>query len=154
MRQVPGPRGRQGRLHPLHALPALMLPSMPVGRRWMMAAFRLGRSLTVRQLRGLGFRPGLASPRHATLTGTLRILDPKAMARTFGRLTAGGGTAADARHIAGDGKTLRGNRDAEGRAEHVLSAFCATLERIVDHESPRGNGMEIPDARGSSGSPT
>jgi len=84
MRQVPDPRGRQGRLHPLHALPAPMLPSMPVGRRGMMAAFRPGRSPTARQLRGLGFRPGLASPCHATLTGTLRILDPEATAGSCG----------------------------------------------------------------------
>jgi len=144
LQEVPDPRGRQGLLHPLHALLALMLLSMLCGRRGMMAAFRLGRGLTPRQLRRLGFRPGLASPCHATLTETLRSLDPDAMSRAFARLTAD--AAGDARHIAIDGKTLRGSGDAEGRAEHVLSAFCGAVEQTAGHTSSRGKGMEIPDA--------
>jgi hypothetical protein len=41
---------------------------------------------------------------------------------------------------------LRGCEDANGRAEHVLSAFCSALEQSVGHVSSRGKGMEIPDA--------
>jgi len=151
LQEVPDPRGRQGLLHPLRALPALMLLSMLRGRRGMMAAFRLGRSPTPRQLRRLGFRPGLASPRHATPTGTLRNLDPDAMARTFARPTAD--AAGDARHIAIDGKTPRGSGDAHGRAEHVLSAFRATVEQTAGHASSRVSGMEIPDSLWLAGGP-
>lgn len=32
-----------------------------------------------------------------------------------------------------DGKILRGSKDAAGRAEHMLSAFCATLEQSLGH---------------------
>ena len=53
---------------------------------------------------------------------------------------------ADCNHIAIDGKTLRGSKDNEGKAEHVLSAFCAYLEQSVGHTSSRGKGMQIPDA--------
>ena len=129
LRQVPDPRGKQGLKHPLHALLGLMLLSMLSGRKGMLAAFHLGRGLTARQLRRLGFRPGLASPCHATLTETLRILDPTAMAQAFGQLTAETGARADTdtNNLSLDGKTLRGSKDADGKAEHVLSAFCVAL---------------------------
>ena len=127
-----------------------MLVSMLSGRQGMAAAFRLGRSLTPRQLTRLGFRPDRALPCHATVTETLRILDPDAMVAVFSTVTASrtGGAAADLdpRQIAIDGKTLRGSKDAEGRAEHVLSAFCVLLEQSLGHASSRGKGLEIPDA--------
>ncbi|WP_419737770.1 ISAs1 family transposase [Ruegeria sp.] len=146
LRQIPDPRGKKGRQHPLEALVGLMLLSMLSGRKGMMAAFRLGRTLTPRQLMRLGFRRGRASPCHATLTETLRILDPATLAQAFGRLTAPAQDDEAHHQIAIDGKTLRGSKDAAGKAEHVLSGFCATLEQSVGHTSSRGKGMEIPDA--------
>lgn len=50
------------------------------------------------------------------------------------------------RHIAIDGKTLREGKDMDGCAEHVLSAFCRSLQTILSHEVSRGKGLEIPDA--------
>ena len=134
--------------NPLHALMGLMLLSMLSSRKGMMATFRLGRGLTARQLRRLGFRPGHASPCHATLTETLRVLEPTAMAQAFGQLTAETGAPADTdiNYLSLDGKTLRGSKDADGKAEHVLSAFCVTLDQSVGPVSSRGKGMEIPDA--------
>jgi len=127
LRKVPDPRGRKGRQHPLEALLGLILLSMLSGRQGMAAAFRLGRSLTRRQLARLGFRPERRSPCHATLTETLRMLDPDAMAALFSTViappTGGSGADTDPHQVAIDGKTLRGSKDAEGRAEHVLSAF-------------------------------
>ena len=135
-RQVPDPRGKQGLEHPLHALPGLMLLSMLSGRKGMMAAGQQGRGLTARQLRRpgfrrLGFRPGHASPCHATLTEILRVLDPTAMAQAFGQLTAETGAQADTdtNHLSLDGKTLCGRKDADGKAEHVLSAFKSDPHR-------------------------
>ena len=80
LRQVPDPRGKQGLQHPLEALLGLILLSMLSGRKGMRAAFRLGRSLSRRQLNLLGFRRNVSSPCHATFTETLRILDPDALA--------------------------------------------------------------------------
>ncbi|MEJ2327167.1 MAG: ISAs1 family transposase [Chromatiaceae bacterium] len=150
LREIPDSRGKKGRLHRLEAILGLILLSMLTGRKGMMAAFRLGRSLSRSQLNRLGFRRDRQSPCHATLTETLRGIDPEAMARAFSRLTAKG-RADDAmteaqRQIAIDGKTLRGSKDGEARAEHVLSAFCAALEQSVGHTSSRGKGREIPDA--------
>ena len=50
------------------------------------------------------------------------------------------------RQLSIDGKTLRGSKDADGNAEHVLSAFCTALGQSVGHRSSRGKGFEIPDA--------
>ena len=70
------------------------------------------------------------------------------MAQAFGPLTAKTGAPADTdiNHLSLDGKTLRGSKDADGKAEHVLSAFCVALDQSVGHVSSRGKGMEIPDA--------
>src|SRR5690554_5865493 len=77
-------------------------------------------------------------------------LDPDAMERAFSQIVFARsddqGNVMSPRHIAIDGKTLRGSKDSNGRAEHVLSAFCAALEQSVRHVSSRGKGMEIPDA--------
>lgn len=150
LRQIPDPRGRKGRLHHLEAIIGLMLLSMLSGRRGMLAAHRLGRSLPRRELNRLGFRIDRASPCHATLTETLRILDPDAMERAFSQISIvksdGQEDAESPCQISIDGKTLRGSKDSNGRAEHVLSAFCSALEQSVGHVSSRGRGMEIPDA--------
>lgn len=150
LREIPDSRGKKGRQHSLEAILGLILLSMLMGRTGMMAAYRLGRSLSRAQLNRLGFRRDRQSPCHATLTETLRGIDPDAMARVFARLTAEGqmeGAEVETlAHIAIDGKTLRGSKDGEARAEHVLSAFCAALEQSVGHASSRGKGREIPDA--------
>ncbi len=70
------------------------------------------------------------------------------MAQAFGQLTAKTGARADTdiNHLFPDGKTLRGSKDADGKAEHVLSAFCVALDQSVGPVSSRGKGRGIPDA--------
>lgn len=150
LHQVPDPRGKQGRQHPLAALLGLILLSMLSGRQGMQSAFRLGRKLSRKQLTSLGFRRDRASPCHATLTEMLRILDPNALAKAFSQFTTeqqySDVDETMPRHLSIDGKTLRGSKDADGKAEHVLSAFSAALGQSVGHSSSRGKGFEIPDA--------
>ena len=52
----------------------------------------------------------------------------------------------NASHIDIDGKTMRASKDSEGKAEHVLSAFCSSLQTVLGHEDSRSKGLEIPDA--------
>jgi hypothetical protein len=51
-----------------------------------------------------------------------------------------------AQHIAIDSKPMRASKDTNGRAEHVLSAFCEHLQTVLGHEASRGKGREISDA--------
>ena len=80
----------------------------------------------------------------------MRILDPDALAEAFSQFTIDQeeyeGNEAIRRQLSIDGKTLRGSKDVDGKAEHVLSAFCAALGQSLGHSSSRGKGMEIPDA--------
>jgi len=78
-------------------------------------------------------------PCHATLTETLH-----ALAAALGCLYLE--TNGEARHIAIDGKTMRASKDGDGKAEHVLSAFCCDLQTMLQQEASRGKGLEIPDA--------
>ncbi len=107
------------------------------------AAFLLGRGMSARQRNGLGFMNG-TTPCHATLTETMRAIDARALADILGALDLAEGN--DARHIAIDGKTMRASKDREGKAVHILSAFCGGLQKVLGHAASRGKGMEIPDA--------
>ena len=143
LQQVPDPRGKQGQDYKLWSILGLIILSLLCGRRGMKAAFVLGRSLSRRQKAALGFVRG-TSPCHATLTETRRVIDAQVLADVLGTLFLE--KDASARHIAIDGKTMRASKDREGKAEHVLSAFCCDLQTIVGHEASRGKGLEIPDA--------
>ena len=143
LQRIPDPRGKQGQDYRLWSMLGLIVVSMLCGRRGMKAAFLLGRSLNRRQRGELGF-PRDRTPCHATLTETLRILDPHALAEVLGSLYLE--TNGEARHIAIDGKTMRASKDGDGKAEHVLSAFCGGLQTMLQQEASRGKGFEIPDA--------
>lgn len=143
LEQIPDPRGKQGQDYRLSSILSLIVVSLLCGRRGMKAAFLLGRSLTRRQRADLGFPHG-RTPCHATLTETLRMLDPHALADVLGAPCVE--TNGKARHIAIDGKTMRASKNGEGKAEHVLSAFCGELQTMFQNEASRGKGFEIPDA--------
>lgn len=141
--KVPDPRGRQGRDYPLWSILALIVVSLLNGRKGMKAAFELGRSLNARQRAMLGF--GKNTPCHATLTETLRVIDPDALAQVLGSLGKHEGDSTSG-HIAIDGKTIRASKDKDGRALHVVSAFCGKLQITLQHAASHGKGLEIPDA--------
>ena len=143
LREVPDPRGKQGRDYRLWSILGLILVSILCGRRGIRAAFFLGRRLNERERRSLGFSNG-KTPCHATLTETLRAIDDAALADILGAACRAEG--GDARHVRVDGKTMRASKDGQGNATHVLSAFCAGLRSVLGHEASRGKGMEIPDA--------
>jgi hypothetical protein len=87
--------------------------------------------------------------RHYNLHQVFRTMQA-ALAKAFSQFTTeqqdGDGDETMLRQLSIDGKTLRGSKDADGKAEHVLSAFSAALAQSVGHSSSRGKGFEIPDA--------
>ena len=85
LQRIPDPRGKQGQDYRLWSIFGLIVVSTLCGRRGMKAAFLLGRSLNRRQRAELGF-PRDRTPCHATLTETLRVLDPHALAEVRGSL--------------------------------------------------------------------
>lgn len=81
-------------------------------------------------------------PSHDTLSDVIGRLERKAFADAFARWMQDSLPSFDTRHIALDGKTLRGSRQ-NGSAVHLMSAF-ATEARLVlaQHEVP-GKANEI-----------
>jgi hypothetical protein len=104
----------------------------------------MGRALPMKQRLQLGFGRH-KMPCHSTLTETMRAVDADGLAELLGRAIVRDEAAA-ARHIAIDGKTLRGSKDESGDAEHCLSAFAHALHKVLDHTASPGKGMEIADA--------
>lgn len=143
LQQVPDPRGKQGQDYTLWSILSLVIVGLLCGRRGLKAAFLLGRAMSARQRNALGFMNG-TTPCHATLTETMRVIDARALADILGALDLAEGN--EARHIAIDGKTMRASKDREGKAVHILSAFCGGLQKVLGHAASRGKGMEIPDA--------
>jgi predicted transposase YbfD/YdcC len=143
LQKVPDPRGKQGQDYMLWSILSLVIVGLLCGRRGLKAAFLLGRAMTARQRNALGFMNG-TTPCRTTLTETMRAIDARALADILGALDLAEGN--DARHIAIDGKTMRASKDREGKAVHVLSAFCSGLHKVMGHAASRGKGMEIPDA--------
>jgi DDE_Tnp_1-associated/Transposase DDE domain len=145
LKQVPDFRQKRGQSYQLWSLLALILVGFLCGRRGLRAVFRMGRALPMKQRLQLGFRRH-KMPCHSTLTETMRAVDADGLAELLGRAIVRDEAAAVARHIAIDGKTLRGSKDQNGDAEHCLSAFAHALHKVLDHTASRGKGMEIGDA--------
>ena len=144
LKQVPDFRQKRGQSYQLWSLLALILVGFLCGRHGLRAVFRMGRALPVKQRLQLGFGRH-KMPCHSTLTETMRAVDADGLAELLGRAIVRD-EAAVARHIAIDGKTLRGSKDENGDAQHCLSAFAHALHKVLDHTASRGKGMEIADA--------
>ncbi len=120
-------RGRKGRQYKLASLLGIAIAAMLGGANDLMAIFRWGRRLKPEALRLLGIEDGVA-PCHATFHYFFKSLDADALAAGLGRFALGDDRA---RHIAIDGKTLKGSRRLDAKPLHVLSAFATELGAVV-----------------------
>jgi len=144
LERVPDPRGLQGRDYALWSILALIVVSLLNGRKGMRAAFELGRGLTRKERAKLGFSG--RTPCHATLTETLRVIDPVAFAHVLGSGLAppAANEEAGQRYVAIDGKTMRASKNSDGQALHIVAAFCRHLRTVLQHEVSRGKGSKFP----------
>lgn len=124
---VPDRRGLQGQQYKLQSLLGISIGAMLAGANDLRAIFRWGRRLKPEALHLLGIEDGKA-PCHATYHYVFKSLDADALAATLGKFALGNDHA---RHIAIDGKTLKGSRRLDAKPLHVLSAFAAELGAVV-----------------------
>jgi len=120
-------RGRKGRQYKLPSLLGIAIAAMLAGANDLRAIFRWGRRLKPEALKLFGIEDGVA-PCHATFHYFFKSLDADALAAALGRFALG---EAHARHIAIDGKTLKGSRRLDAKPLHVLSAFASELAAVV-----------------------
>ena len=120
-------RGRKGRQYELASLLGISIAAMLAGANDLIAIFRWGRRLKPEALRLFGIDDGVA-PCHATFHYFFKSLDADALAAALGKFALGDDRA---RHIAIDGKTLKGSRRLDAKALHMLSAFATELGAVV-----------------------
>ena len=140
--QVPDPRGRQGRRHPLAAMLAAVVCAMLCGARGYSAIVQWLHALPVPWWHRLGFtrRP----PKDHAFRDLLAAIPPEvfeAVVRTWVSAALGEAIPEDElRAIALDGKTLRGTLTPHQRAVHLLSLFdqrvgCVLSQQRVDEKT-------------------
>lgn len=140
--QVPDPRGRQGRRHPLAAMLAAVVCALLCGARGYSAIVQWLHALPVPWWHRLGFtrRP----PKDHAFRDLLAAIPPETfetVVRTW--VSAALGEAIpeeELRAIALDGKTLRGTLTPHQRAVHLLSLFdqrmgCVLSQQRVDEKT-------------------
>jgi hypothetical protein len=140
--QVPDPRGRQGRRHPLAAMLAAVVCAMLCGARGYSAIVQWLHALPVPWWHRLGFtrRP----PKDHAFRDLLAAMSPEAfeaVVRDWTSAALGAAISEDElRAVALDGKTLCGTLMPHQRAVHLLSLFdqrmgCVLSQQRVDEKT-------------------
>ena len=123
------PRDPKGRRYPLVPLLALCLVATLAGCTSVAAIAQFGRLRSRRLGHALGFHHG-KMPCANTLTNLLAALDPDHLDRVIGAWLADRHPAGW-EHIAVDGKTVRGSRDAGAPGLHLLAAYAPQASAVV-----------------------
>src|SRR5262245_33977127 len=118
--ELPDPRSRHGRFHPLPAVMNLVVLGLLMGRKSLSAIARLGRTYGTPLAQALGFRRG-KTPAKSTLSEILRAVDASALENALGRWVRCR-LPADVAQLSLDGKTLKGSRDGELPGQHLVAA--------------------------------
>jgi len=124
---VPDRRTRKGRRYGLASIILLALAGMLSGANDLLAIHRFGKRLPPKALEALGIKRGRA-PAHATLHYVFRSLAASDLEQSLRRLVQ---APEGLGHVAIDGKTLRGSRQAESPGVHMLQAFSTRLSAMV-----------------------
>lgn len=123
------PRSPRGRFHPLPAVLALVVLAMLCGRKSLAGISRFGRLHGAPLAHLLGFRRG-KTPTVSTISLVLAAIDPLAFEDLLARWTAAR-TGPDSGPLSLDGKTLRGSRDGELPAQHLVAAYAAQHRAVL-----------------------
>ena len=127
---LPDPRRARGKRHPLPAPLALAVVALLAGMTSYEAIVDYVRGRGWEFLRLLGFtrRRGLCK---ATYSRVFRRIDAVAFEALIARWIRGRLGPRDAPHLALDGKTVRGSRDGETPAVHLLAAYAPDVQAVV-----------------------
>lgn len=124
---LPDPRSRHGRRHPLPALLALTVLAMLRGCKGPTAIAQFGRDHGPDLAHALGFTRG-KTPAPSCLSDLYAALDAAAFEAALSRWVAAHAPAPPAgaapQPVSLDGKALRGSRDGEAPGRHLVSAYA------------------------------
>lgn len=127
--ELPDPRSRHGRFHPLPAVLNLVVLGLLMGRKSLSAIARLGRTYGTPLAHALGFRRG-KTPTKSTLSEILRAVDAQALEEALSRWVRSR-LPADIVQLSLDGKTLKGSRDGNLPGQHLLAAYAPQVQAVL-----------------------
>lgn len=139
------PRRRAGRRHSLVSILSIAACAMLSGARGYQGIHQWASKLTLAQRKKLRCRNNTL-PSEPTLRRVLQSLAPDLFDRTVGDWLLSP-IVLKSRAIAVDGKTLRGSRDGEKRAIHLLSALLHEERVVVAQRSVGEKTNEIPELK-------
>lgn len=149
LRRIKDPRKRRGIRHQQVTILALAILAMLSGARSFLAIAEWAKSQTQDILRLLGCRKDPRTgrylpPSEPTIRRTLQAVNAEEVDRVLGDWLAG---QCKGKVIAFDGKTLRGTRDREGKALHLLSALVYEEGVVISQCEVEEKSNEITAAR-------
>jgi hypothetical protein len=126
---IPDPRDRRGCRHPLTAVLSLTAVALLAGMKSLEAIAQFGRDHGVPLAHALGFTRG-KTPNKSALSKLFRRLDVPAFEAAIDRWVQS--RVPDGwQAIAVDGKTLKGSKDGEAPAVHLLSAYVPAARAVL-----------------------
>ena len=137
--QVPDPQKRRGRRHQLAGLLAVGIAAVIAGSRSFAAIGQWAADAGPEVLAGLGAARGPAE--ESTFRRAFALVSPDVLDRVLGAwLHTRARQAGGRRVIAIDGKTVRGAKDKNGKAPHLVAALAhgigAVLGQVAVEENP------------------
>lgn len=153
--RVGDPRARRGVRHRLASVLAVAAAATLAGARSFTAVGEYAAELSQEALARLGARRHpvthrYVAPHEATLRRAIKAVDPDeldaAVGAWFAEQVAAGRVPGEVAAVAVDGKTLRGAKQPDGRAVHLLSALLhkegvVVAQRDVDHKTNEITGF-------------
>ena len=144
--QVPDPRKRRGRRHPLAGLLAVGIAAVIAGSKSFAAIGQWAADAGPEVLAVLGAVRGPAE--ESTFRRAFTLVSADALDRVLGawlhtRAVQAGGRLV----IAIDGKTVRGARDKEGKAPHLVAALAHGIGAVLGQAAVDAKSNEIPAVR-------
>ena len=144
--QVPDPRKRRGRRHALAALLAVGIAAVIAGSRSFAAIGQWAADAGPEVLAGLGAARGPAE--ESTFRRAFALVSPDVLDRVLGAWLHTRARQASGRLvIAIDGKTVRGAKDKNGKAPHLVAALAHGIGAVLGQVAVEEKSNEIPAVR-------
>jgi predicted transposase YbfD/YdcC len=144
--QVPDPRMRRGRRHPLAGLLAVGIGAVIAGSRSFAAIGQWAADAGPEVLAVLGAARGAAE--ESTFRRAFAMVSPDVLDGVLGAwLWTRAARAGDRLVIAIDGKAVRGARDKDGKAPHLVAALAHGIGAVLGQVAVEEKSNEIPAMR-------
>ena len=144
--QIPDPRKRRGRRHPLAGLLAVGIAAVIAGSRSFAAIGQWAADTGADVLAGLGATRGPAE--ESTFRRAFALVSPEVLDQVLGTwLWTRAAQVCGRLVIAVDGKTVRGAKDKDGKAPHLVAALAHGIGAVLGQVAVTAKSNEIPAVR-------